>query len=88
MRRRFVYDKKIKKCVEVPIDQPLVPRIQLITDIDQQGKSYASPVTGRMITSRRARKEDLKATGCREVDPSEHTEFLKHKGDNFSFLDR
>lgn len=32
---------------------------------------YTSPASGKAITSRSARREDLKATGCREVDPSE-----------------
>lgn len=33
---------------------------------------YLSPVTGKLIGSRSERREDLKRTGCREVDPSEH----------------
>lgn len=34
---------------------------------------YASPIDGRPISGRVARKEDLKRSGCREVDPSEFT---------------
>ena len=34
---------------------------------------YRSPVTGRWIEGRRARREDLAATGCRAVDPGERT---------------
>lgn len=34
--------------------------------------AYVSPVTGKLIDGRSARREDLARTGCREVDPSEH----------------
>ncbi len=33
--------------------------------------SYISPVTGKPVDGRRARREDLKRSGSREVDPSE-----------------
>lgn len=33
--------------------------------------SYISPVTGLEVDGRVARREDLKRSGCREVDPSE-----------------
>ena len=32
---------------------------------------YRSPIDGRLIDGRAARREDLKRNGCREVDPSE-----------------
>ena len=32
---------------------------------------YISPVTGKPVDGRAARREDLARTGCREVDPSE-----------------
>ena len=34
-------------------------------------KPYRSPVTGKMVEGRSARREDLARSGCREVDPSE-----------------
>ena len=34
-------------------------------------KPYASPIDGREISGRRARRYDLEANNCREVDPSE-----------------
>jgi len=34
--------------------------------------AYVSPVTGKPVDGRAARREDLARTGCREVDPSEH----------------
>lgn len=33
--------------------------------------SYVSPVTGKPVEGRRARREDLARSGCREVEPSE-----------------
>jgi hypothetical protein len=33
--------------------------------------AYVSPVTGKVIDGRVARREDLKRSGCREVDPGE-----------------
>ena len=33
---------------------------------------YISPVTRKLVTGRAARREDLKRSGCREVDPSEY----------------
>lgn len=33
--------------------------------------AYFSVVSGKMIDGRRARRDDLKRTGCREMDPSE-----------------
>ncbi len=32
---------------------------------------YYSVVSGKMVSGRRARRDDLARTGCREVDPSE-----------------
>lgn len=32
---------------------------------------YLSPISGKEITDRGQRREDLKRSGCREVDPSE-----------------
>lgn len=34
-------------------------------------REYISPVTQRPVDGRRARREDLARSGCREVDPSE-----------------
>lgn len=43
-------------------------KLQIIRDIPE----YISPVNGKLIGSRSQRREDLKRTGCREVDPSEN----------------
>lgn len=34
--------------------------------------AYKSPVDGRVIDGRTARREDMARSGCREVDPTEH----------------
>ena len=41
-------------------------------------KPYVSPVTGKVIEGRAARREDLARTGCREVDPSEYKPVYKN----------
>lgn len=44
-------------------DGPCCPMV--ISDIPE----YASPIDGKMITSRSHRRYDLEANGCREADP-------------------
>lgn len=41
-------------------------------------KPYTSPVTGKLIEGRAARREDLARSGCREVDPSEYKPIYKN----------
>lgn len=41
-------------------------------------KPYVSPVTGKVIEGRAARREDLARSGCREVDPSEYKPVYKN----------
>lgn len=44
----------------------------------QPHQYYESPANlGKWITSRRERREDLKRSGCREIDPSEKKDFLR-----------
>lgn len=40
--------------------------------------AYQSPVTGKVIEGRAARREDLARAGCREVDPSEYKPVYKN----------
>jgi hypothetical protein len=40
-------------------------------------KPYTSPITGKTIEGRAARREDLARSGCREVDPSEYKPVYK-----------
>ena len=44
-----------------------VPTPQLVRDT----APYTSPITGRTVDGRRARRDDLARSGSREVDPSE-----------------
>lgn len=46
--------------------------------------AYKSPVTGKVIEGRAARREDLARTGCRELDPSEY----KPKYSNYEFCQK
>ncbi|OSM03966.1 hypothetical protein MAIT1_03788 [Magnetofaba australis IT-1] len=53
--------------------------LQLLRDLDATIGGYHSPVDGRWIDSRQARREDLKRHGCREYDPGEKRAFLQEK---------
>ncbi|HEX6963274.1 MAG TPA: hypothetical protein VF175_15510 [Lacipirellula sp.] len=56
-----------KRVVKVKDDAPLTPRLQIVPDI----KGYLSPCGTGWIDGRAARREDLKRTNSREVDPGE-----------------
>jgi len=45
-----------------------VPVPQVVRDT----APYISPITGKLVDGRKARREDLKRSGSREVDPSEY----------------
>ena len=79
MRKRYVYrDGKLVE--DVKVQQRNFHNIQ--PDI----KPYWSVASNRMIGSRSTRREDLKATGCREVDPSEKSRFMaQRKHEDFKF---
>ncbi len=48
-----------------------VPDIIAAPRIQSDYQAYYSHGSGKMIEGRAARREDLKRTGCREMDPSE-----------------
>ncbi|TIL77011.1 MAG: hypothetical protein E5Y89_19870 [Mesorhizobium sp.] len=53
----------------VPMEKPFAGQIvmpNVISDIPD----YASPIDGRMITSRSERRDDLKRNNCVEYEPS------------------
>jgi hypothetical protein len=64
-RRRFVWDDKLKKLVEVSTDyrQPSTD-LYVIPDTPD----YVSPVTGLLVSGRKQRREDLKRTGSRPYE--------------------
>lgn len=47
-------------------------------------KPYKSPITGKTIEGRSARREDLARNNCREVDPSEYEPVYK----NYAFCQK
>ncbi len=84
MRKRYIYDKKTRKLVEdIGQNKPLAHFVM------EDTKPYWSVASNKMIDGRTQRREDLKATGCRAVDPSEKSEFLKPKEHkDFKFSDK
>lgn len=63
-RRRWRWDPDVGELVEVSIEQQKPAGVMLMTDIPP----YVSPVSGKLIDGRRARREDLKRTGCRPFE--------------------
>lgn len=70
---RFV-DKATGEPMQVR-DPNAICRPYVVSDIPE----YASPIDGRMITTRSERREDLKRNGCVEVDPPKHGRALRNK---------
>lgn len=60
MRRRYVYDPTSKELVEVS-----AARSQALHFIQPDLPGYESPVTGKWVEGRKARREDLLRTGSR-----------------------
>lgn len=62
--------------------RPVVNAPMIISDTPD----YISPVTRKLVSGRAARREDLKRSGCREVDPGEfkpiyrNPDFAKKRG--------
>ena len=71
------WEENCRLADEAPID---IPRPYIRADLP----GYKSPVTGKWIEGRAARREDLARTGCREVDPSEHKAVYR----NYEFCQR
>ena len=59
--------------MELAGDDVCAPMVQSDTP------AYFSVASGKMIDGRRARRDDLARTGCREVDPSEGPKFCRTK---------
>lgn len=63
MRRRFIFDKELGRCVEIPLDQPERqggPQILM----KHPNIAYQSPITGEAVTTWAKRDYDMKAAGC------------------------
>ena len=65
------YDKRTGERMEAPerICRPMV-----VKDV-----VYKSPLSGKEVTSRSQRREEMKQYGVREVDPSEYKPTYRHK---------
>lgn len=65
MRRRYRWDKKTGELYEVLWDsrqEALAPTVW--SDLE----GYQSPATGKWVEGRKARREDLKRSGCRPYE--------------------
>lgn len=65
---RYVYDRETGEMVEVVVD---APRPSAFPAIHRDTPAYYSMASRKMVDGRVARREDMKRTGSREVDPSE-----------------
>ena len=68
MRRRYVYDPDLKEMVEVNINYK---QERVAPDVHFDIPEYVSPVSGKVISSRSSRREDLKRTGSRPYEGRE-----------------
>lgn len=68
---RFVFDKALGEVVEVAYARDLPRPPSLFPSIQRDTPAYKSPVGTGWIEGRAARREDLKRSGSREVDPGE-----------------
>lgn len=66
-RRTFRYDAETDSMVEVGYSDYAPTGHLIVPDLP----AYESPIDGRVIDGRAARREDLKRSGCREYDPGE-----------------
>ncbi len=65
MVRRYKYDEQLGRCVEIPIEDEKEPvSAHVWPDIP----AYRSPIDGRVISGRAARREDMIRSGCVEYD--------------------
>lgn len=66
MRRRYRWDPKRNQLVEIAVAQPKFG-LMLMPDLP----AYVSPVSGKLIDGRRARREDLARTHSRPYEGRE-----------------
>ena len=84
MRTRYIWDEKLHKLVKQAKKAP--PEHHFIME---DLKPYQSPVTLKMVEGRYQRREDLKRSNCREIDPSEikYADKINEERMNKPFLD-
>jgi hypothetical protein len=66
VRERYVWDPKLKELVRA---QPR--RAEALHFIQADLPGYESPITGKWIEGRRARRDDLRRHGCRPYEGRE-----------------
>lgn len=76
------FDKKTGEEVTLPsrADSWSGGSLQIIRDID----GYDCPITGKFISSRAEHRENLKRTGCRNLEPGESRDAIKRKEQDFN----
>lgn len=87
MKRRYVWSDEEKALVEVPIEyrQP-IESAAVFGDLP----AYESPIDGRVVDGRRARRLDLTRSGCRPYEgrDQEQKEANKYKAEQERKLDQ
>ena len=81
MRRYVIRNGKLVEDVKV--------QRQNYHNVQPDIKPYWSPVSNKMIDGRTQRREDLKVSNCREVDPGEKKDFMKQpEHEEFKFNEK
>lgn len=65
---RYIWDTEARQLVEI-VAAPRGP--SLFPQVVRDTPAYVSPMSGREVDGRAARREDMKRHDVREVDPSE-----------------
>jgi len=68
-RYRFNGEIFVDRQTGVPMEKPFAGKLTMPTIISDI-PAYASPIDGRMITTRSERRDDLKRNNCVEYEPS------------------
>lgn len=71
-KKLFIIDHRTNKLVKATEVDSYHKRVHYVVD-DING--YQSPKTLKWVQGRKQRREDLKVSGCREVDPGEKQSF-------------
>lgn len=76
VKERFVWCPERRELVAVAVDSRQAPRgTLLMTDLPD----YVSPVTGKVVSGRKQRREDLKRTGSRPYEGREQEDKVAAK---------
>lgn len=81
MRERYVLRDGdwVERTTGEPLMRPGSNRPICAPMVMRDTPDYASPIDGRMITSRSHRREDLRRNDCVEVDPPKRPRGFKNK---------